>query len=82
MRVDPQQVCSASDILYDGRYCIGVVAREGESVCHDFFMPESYKLAIKSRDIQNALVDERERINAYSPNLVIGLTSTADDTYA
>ena len=78
---DYEQVCSEEYISYNGRYCHGVIASDEEDVCHDLFMPESHPLAVKSQDIQDFLLTNRDWVTATSSQLVIGLTSDNGSVY-
>ncbi|XP_041471581.1 uncharacterized protein LOC121421048 [Lytechinus variegatus] len=78
--IDISQLCTDNQILFRG-YCIGVVETEGDGICNDAFLPGSYPLAIKSEDIQNLLLENRERLPV-AKELVIGLRSDVNGVYS
>nr|XP_054761373.1 uncharacterized protein LOC129267772 [Lytechinus pictus] len=77
---DISQLCTDNQILFRG-YCIGVIETEGDGICNDAFLSGSYPLAIKSQDIQNLLLENRERLPV-AKELVIGLRSDVNGVYS
>ena len=76
---DISQICGDEELLYKG-YCLGVIALEEDDVCNRVFLPDAYPLAIKSEEIQNFLLANRDKL-PLAAGLVIGLKSDVNGTY-